>query len=36
MLSFFFVGISLLLGLQVQKALAFIECSVLDYGKFQG
>ncbi|KAJ3866068.1 pectin lyase-like protein [Lentinula novae-zelandiae] len=32
MLSFFFVGISLLLGLQVQTALAFIECSVLDYG----
>ncbi|KAJ4481617.1 pectin lyase-like protein [Lentinula edodes] len=32
MLSFFFVGVSLLLGLQVQTALAFIECSVLDYG----
>ncbi|KAF9071667.1 pectin lyase-like protein [Rhodocollybia butyracea] len=32
MLSSVFTGALLLLGLQVQSALAFIECNVLDYG----
>ncbi|KAJ3762056.1 pectin lyase-like protein [Lentinula raphanica] len=32
MLSSFFIGVLLLLGLQVQTVWSFIECSVLDYG----